>query len=53
MNVSKDTTNGELSDRIAREIENRGEQNIYRFRLKGMRILTLSSTWNSFPHASG
>lgn len=37
VNVSKDTTNGELSDRIAREIENRGEQNIYRFRLKGMR----------------
>ena len=37
VNVSKDTTNGELSDRIAREIQNRGEQNIYRFRLKGMR----------------
>ena len=37
VNVSKDTTNGELSDRIAREIENRGQQNIYRFRLKGMR----------------
>ena len=37
VNVSKDTTNGELSDRIAREIENRGQQNIYRSRLKGMR----------------
>lgn len=37
VNVSKDTTNGELSNRIAREIQNRGEQNIYRFRLKGMR----------------
>ena len=37
VNVSKDTTNGELSDLIAREIENRGQQNIYRFRLKGMR----------------
>ena len=37
VNVSKDTTNGELSDRIAREIDNRGQQNIYRFRLKGMR----------------
>lgn len=37
VNVSKDTTNGELADRIANEIESRGEQNIYRFRLKGMR----------------
>lgn len=37
VNVSKDTTSGELSQRIAREIENRGCQNIYRFRLKGMR----------------
>lgn len=37
VNVSKDTTNVELSDRIAHEIENRGEQNIYRFRIKGMR----------------
>lgn len=37
VNVSKDTTSGELSDRIANEIKNRGEQNIYRFRIKGMR----------------
>lgn len=37
VNVTKDTTNGELFDRIAREIENRGEKNIYRFRIKGMR----------------
>lgn len=37
VNVSKDTTSGELSQRIEREIETRGCQNIYRFRLKGMR----------------
>lgn len=37
VNVTKDTTNMELSARISREIENRGEQNIYRFRIKGMR----------------
>lgn len=35
--VSKDTTNGELFERIAKEIETRGYHNIYRFRLKGMR----------------
>ena len=37
VNVTKETTNGELFDRIAREIENRGEKHIYRFRIKGMR----------------
>ena len=37
VNVSPDTTNGELCDRIAREIENRGVENVYRFRIKGMR----------------
>lgn len=37
VSISKNTTNGELSDRIAREIEARGSQNIYRFRIKGMR----------------
>lgn len=37
VNVSKDTTNGEVADRIAQEIENRGVDNVYRFRLKGMR----------------
>ena len=35
--ISRETTNGELSDRIAREIEKRGSQNIYRFRIRGMR----------------
>ena len=37
VNVTPDTTNGELADRIAREIEKRGDKNIYRFRIKGMR----------------
>lgn len=37
VNVSKDTTNGELCDRISNEIENRGSQHIYRFRIRGMR----------------
>ncbi len=37
VNVSKDTTNGELCDRISREMEHRGTNNIYRFRIKGMR----------------
>ena len=37
VNVSKDTTNGELCDRISNEIENRGAQHIYRFRIRGMR----------------
>ena len=37
VNVTKDTTNMELSARISSEIENRGEQNIYWFRIKGMR----------------
>lgn len=37
VNVSRDTTSAELSERIEREIKSRGEQNIYRFRLKGMR----------------
>ena len=37
MNVTKETTNMELASRIAQEIKGRGEHNIYRFRLKGMR----------------
>ena len=37
VNVSKDTTNMELCGRLVQEIQKRGEQNIYRFRLKGMR----------------
>ena len=37
MNVTPDTTSGELEDRIIQEIEKRGERNIYRFRIKGMR----------------
>lgn len=37
VHVSKDTTNGALTDLITSEIEKRGRKNIYRFRLKGMR----------------
>jgi DNA repair exonuclease SbcCD nuclease subunit len=37
VNVSKSTTNGELFDRISKEIALRGRQNIYRFRIRGMR----------------
>ncbi len=37
VNISAETTNGELSDRIAKEIKERGEHNIYRFRIRGMR----------------
>ncbi len=37
VNVSKETTNGELADRIEAEIKKRGINNIYRFRIKGMR----------------
>ena len=37
VNVTPDTTSGELEDRIIQEIEKRGERNIYRFRIKGMR----------------
>ena len=37
VNVTPDTTSGELEDRIIQEIERRGEKNIYRFRIKGMR----------------
>lgn len=37
VNVSAQTTNGELSDRIVHEIKSRGENNIYRFRIRGMR----------------
>lgn len=37
VNVTKDTTNGELADRISEVIAKRGTENIYRFRLRGMR----------------
>lgn len=37
VNVSKDTTNGELCDRIEQEITSRGTNHIYRFRIRGMR----------------
>lgn len=37
VNVTKDTTNGELEDRIGEAIRERGEKNIYRFRIRGMR----------------
>lgn len=37
VHVSPATTNGELTDRIRAEIERRGKQHIYRFRIRGMR----------------
>lgn len=37
VHVSPATTNGELTDRIRAEIERRGVQHIYRFRIRGMR----------------
>ncbi len=37
VNVTVNTTNAELEQRIASEIDKRGPQNIYRFRLHGMR----------------
>lgn len=37
VNVTPATTNAELADRIAEEIHNRGTENIYRFRIRGMR----------------
>lgn len=37
VHVTPATTNGELTDRIRSEIERRGIQHIYRFRLRGMR----------------
>lgn len=52
VNVSSATTNTELEDRIAQEIEKRGIHNIYRFRIRGMRdpeitfdLEMLSSKW--------
>lgn len=37
VNVTPATTNGELGDRISREIEKRGSQHLYRFRIRGKR----------------
>lgn len=37
VNVSPGTTNMELSTRISQEIQKRGSENIYRFRIRGMR----------------
>lgn len=37
VNVTPATTNGELAARITTEIQNRGMENIYRFRIRGMR----------------
>ena len=37
VNISVSTTNAELEQKIAREIEKRGKNHIYRFRIKGMR----------------
>ncbi|MCI8453353.1 MAG: DNA repair exonuclease [Lachnospiraceae bacterium] len=53
INVTPATTNTELSQIIAEEIRKRGTQNIYRFRLRGMRDVDtefdldfLSGQWN-------
>lgn len=53
VNVSPSTTNTELSQIIADEIRKRGTQNIYRFRIRGMRdpdiafdLDFLSGQWN-------
>lgn len=53
LNVTPQTTNGELSQLIADEIRRRGAQNIYRFRIRGMRdpdiefdLELLSGQWN-------
>lgn len=52
VNVSAGTTNMELSSRISEEIQKRGTENIYRFRIRGMRdpeitfdLEALSSRW--------
>ena len=37
VNITASTTNVELEDKISQEIEKRGRQNIYRFRIRGMR----------------
>ncbi|MGL5434939.1 MAG: metallophosphoesterase family protein [Lachnospiraceae bacterium] len=37
VNVTPATTNGELTDRINQEIQKRGGENIFRFRIRGMR----------------
>lgn len=37
VNVTPSTTNGELMDRISETVQKRGAENIYRFRLRGMR----------------
>ncbi len=53
INVSTSTTNSELSGLISDQIKSRGVQNIYRFRLKGMRdpdtdfdLDMLAGQWN-------
>ena len=52
VNITPATTNMELEDRIAQEIKKRGAENIYRFRIRGMRdpditfdLEVLSSRW--------
>lgn len=52
VNVSTGTTNMELSSRISQEIQKRGAENIFRFRIRGMRdpeitfdLEALSSQW--------
>lgn len=52
VNVTTATTNAELADRITKEIEKRGKEHIYRFRIRGMRdpeisfdLELLSSGW--------
>ncbi len=52
VNVTKDTTNGELFDRIAREIENRGRKIYTASASRVCGILRLNSTWSSLPPVS-
>lgn len=49
VNVTPQTTNTELSQIIADEIRKRGANNIYRFRIRGMRDRISALTWIFSP----
>lgn len=49
VNVTPQTTNTELSQIIADEIRKRGANNIYRFRIRGMRGRISALTWIFSP----
>ena len=51
--VTPETTNGGLTDRIVNEIEKRGREHIYRFRLKGMRDPDIEFDLSSFRPVFG